>query len=218
MGLREDIDRSFRRLIREGVDDISDKEAKMDFDDLDDTDVDNDGDSDESDEYLHNKLGAVAKRVNETDEEELEEMSTTAGVPGYQTPYAFGDADEDTYGQGGMKRVKKTNRIFKPMESKSTFKKMMSEMYGMKLSTNEAVSYRDYKKDPTSTPQQKVNKGIAEVNAMLSEMEKIVANNLRLKTEMGVQSNHFWKSTGMRFAKINERMTRIANKLKELSQ
>ena len=101
---------------------------------------------------------------------------------------------------------------------KSTFKKMMSEMYGMKLSTNEAVSYRDYKKDPTSTPQQKVNKGIAEVNAMLSEMEKIVANNLRLKTEMGVQSNHFWKSTGMRFAKINERMTRIANKLKELSQ
>ena len=78
--------------------------------------------------------------------------------------------------------------------------------------------YRDYKKDPTSTPQQKVNKGIAEVNAMLSEMEKIVANNLRLKTEMGVQSNHFWKSTGMRFAKINERMTRIANKLKELSQ
>lgn len=274
MGLREDIDRSFRRLVREGVDDISDKEAAMDFDDLDDTDVDNDGDSDESDEYLHNKLGAVAKRVNETAYKEvkakyagrpvvihrigndmtkwlvtftktnktvpyadaianltdmsgkpiglaepgLEEMSTTAGVPGYQTPYAFGDADEDTYGQGGMKRVKKTNRIFKPMESKSTFKKMMSEMYGMKSSTNEAVSYRDYKKDPTSTPQQKVNKGIAEVNAMLSEMEKIVANNLRLKTEMGVQSNHFWKSTGMRFAKINERMTRIANKLKELSQ
>jgi hypothetical protein len=283
MGLLQDIDRSFKRLY-ESVDKISDKEAEMDFDDLDDKDVDNDGDSDKSDKYLHNKLGNVAKRVDETaykevkakyagrpvvihyigndmtkwlvtftktnktvpyadvvanltdmsgkpigfpsgfrsmyeaDEEELEEMSTTAGVPGYQTPFAFGDADEDTYGQGGMKKVKKTNRIFKPMESKSTFKKMMSEMYGVKSSTNEAVSYRDYKKDPTSTPQQKVNKGIAEVNAMLSEMEKIVANNLRLKTEMGVQSNHFWKSTGARFAKINERMTRIANKLKELSQ
>ncbi len=217
MGLREDIDRSFRRLIREGVDDISDKEAKMNFDDLDDPDIDNDGDSDESDEYLHNKLGNVAKRVEEADEEELEEMSTTAGVPGYQTPYAFGDADEDTYGQGGMKKVAKTNKIFRPMESKSAFKKMMSEMYGIGP-VKEAVSYRDYKKDPTSTPQQKVNKGIAEVNAMLSEMEKIVANNLRLKTEMGVQSNHFWKSTGTRFAKINERMTRIANKLKELSQ
>ena len=82
----------------------------------------------------------------------------------------------------------------------------------------ESVSYRDYKKDPTSTPAQKVNKGINEVNKMLAEMEKIVANNLRLKLEMGVQSNHFWKSTGRRFAKINERMTRISNKLKELSQ
>jgi hypothetical protein len=215
MGLREDIDRSFRRLIREGVDDISDKEARIGFNDMDDQDLDNDGDTDESDEYLYTRQSKVAKV---TEEEELDEMSTTAGVPGYQTPYAFGDADEDTWSQGGMKRVKKTNRIFKPMESKSTFKKMMAEMYGMKSSTNEAVSYRDYKKDPTSTPQQKVNKGIAEVNAMLSEMEKIVANNLRLKTEMGVQSNHFWKSTGARFAKINERMTRIANKLKELSQ
>ena len=80
------------------------------------------------------------------------------------------------------------------------------------------VSYREFKKDPTSTPQQKVNRGIAEVNKMLGLMEKIVNNNIRLKTEMGVQSNHFWKSTGRRFAKINERMTRIANRLKELSQ
>ena len=42
--------------------------------------------------------------------------------------------------------------------------------------------------------------------------------NTRLLQEMGVQSNHFWKSTGKRFSKINERMTRIANRLKELSQ
>jgi len=80
------------------------------------------------------------------------------------------------------------------------------------------TSYRDFKKDPTSTPQQKVNRGIAEVNKMLGLMEKIVNNNIRLKTEMGVNSDHFWKSTGRRFAKINERMTRIANRLKELSQ
>ena len=80
------------------------------------------------------------------------------------------------------------------------------------------VSYREFKQDPTSTPQQKVNRGIMEVNKMLAEMEKIVNNNLRLKTEMGVQSNHFWKATGKRFAKINERMLRVANRLKELSQ
>ena len=80
------------------------------------------------------------------------------------------------------------------------------------------VSYRDYKKDPTSTPQQKVNRGIIQINKMLGEMERVVNNNIKLKTEMGVQSNHFWKSTGKRFRKINERMIRIANRLRELSQ
>jgi hypothetical protein len=164
------------------------------------------------------------KEYNESIEEgEIDEMSSTASVPGYQTPMAFQskpksgkdkEKEDDTVMQGGLKKVKKTNKYFRPMESKSTYKKMMSEMYGV---VNE-VSYRDYKKDPTSTPQQKVNRGIMEVNKMLGEMEKIVANNLRLKTEMGVQSNHFWKATGKRFSKINERMIRIANRLKELSQ
>ena len=56
-----------------------------------------------------------------------------------------------------------------------------------------------------------------EVNKMLAEMEKIVANNLRLKTEMGVDSSHFWKATGKRFSRINERMIRIANTQLELA-
>ena len=49
--------------IAEKVDNISDKEAATDFDDLEDKDVDNDGDTDDSDEYLHHKLGVVAKNT-----------------------------------------------------------------------------------------------------------------------------------------------------------
>ena len=49
--------------IAEAVDYIDDKEANRKFDDLDDKDIDNDGDVDDSDSYLHNKLGNVAKRV-----------------------------------------------------------------------------------------------------------------------------------------------------------
>ncbi len=49
--------------IAEAVDNIDDKEANTKFDDLEDKDVDNDGDVDDSDSYLHNKLGNVAKRV-----------------------------------------------------------------------------------------------------------------------------------------------------------
>ena len=49
--------------IAEAVDKIDDKEAAMDFKDLPDKDIDNDGDVDDSDEYLHHKLGVVAKKT-----------------------------------------------------------------------------------------------------------------------------------------------------------
>ena len=194
---------AFKKYLEEGLDNIDDKEAKMKFKDLKDKDIDNDGDVDDSDSYLHNKLSNVAKNVKE--EDELEEANVTGNLDGGEgppkTPYAFGkkEDEKDNAEQFGYKKVKQ----------ESMFMKMSKQLH--------EVSYRDYKKDPTSTPQQKVNRGIMEVNKMLGEMEKIVHNNLRLKTEMGVQSNHFWKATGKRFSKINERMIRIANKLKELS-
>ena len=274
MGLFKDIEKSFKRLT-EGVDDVSDKEAKSKFKDLEDKDLDNDGDTDSSDKYLHKRLGKVAKM---DEEEEIDEMSSTGGVAGYMTPKAFGKADDDTVEAMGMKRVKKTNKIFRPMENKSSYKKMMSEMYGVVdelhlqeavnpeldkavkrfidalakkygykssdavmavfqaltrlnlihnsvkykapagFEIEEAVSYRQYKKDESASPSQKVNKSIMEVNKMLAEIEKIVHNNIRLKTETGVDSSQFWKQTGNRINKINERIVRISNRLKELSK
>ena len=64
-GLYEDIGHVLNRYydINEQVDDIDDEEAAKDFDDLEDKDIDNDGDTDDSDEYLHHKLGNVAKRT-----------------------------------------------------------------------------------------------------------------------------------------------------------
>ena len=202
--------KSFKKYL-EAVDNIDDKEAKSKFKDLDDKDIDNDGDVDNSDKYLHHKLSVVNKKADEghlyghdDEDSELEEMNVTGNLDGGEgppkTPYAFGDMDDEDVEKAGYKKVKQ----------ESMFMKMSKQLH--------EVSYRDYKKDPTSTPQQKVNRGIMEVNKMLGQMEKIVNNNLRLKTEMGVQSNHFWQTTGKRFLKINERMIRIANKLKELSQ
>ena len=218
--------KAFKKYISEDLDNIDDKEAKTKFKDLKDKDIDNDGDVDDSDSYLHNKLSNVAKNVKEDhmyghddEDSELEEMSTTASVPGYQTPMAFGDGSskskkkqkDNAENSTDNELVKDTNKHSVKLES--MYKRMIHQMENL----NE-VSYREFKKDPTSTPQQKVNRGIMEVNKMLGEIEKIVNNNLRLKTETGVQSGHFWKATGKRFAKINERMLRVANRLKELSQ
>ena len=178
-----------------------DEAAKPDF-----LDMDGDG----------NKKEPMKKALKDK-EDDLEEGNVTGNLDGGEgppkTPRAFGKK-EDEKGSAeklGMKKTSKTNKH--SIKAESMYKKMMKKMNGI----NE-VSYRDYKKDPTSTPQQKVNRGIMEVNKMLAEIEKIVTNNLRLKTETGVQSGHFWKTTGNRFAKINERMLRVAHRLKELSQ
>lgn len=208
MSFIEELNKKFHTVM-EKVDRVSDKEAVMDFEDLDDKDLDNDGDVDDSDEYLHHKLGVVAKQVDE--EEDLEEISTTAAVPAPPHKYAFGDVDDDTIEQGGSEKIKKSNKHYKKM-SESLYSRMMSEMH-----INE-VSYREFKKDPTISPQQKVNKGIREINNMLAEMERVVNNNLKLKTEMGVDSSHFWKSSSKRLGQIYERMTRIGNKIRELSK
>ena len=196
---------------------IDEAEKKLDPVGKEDDDIDNDGDVDKSDAYLKKRRDVRSK--------EIEEANVTGNLDGGEgppkTPNAFIDGDDDKAGKEKQKEnsttstdselVKKTNVHSVKLES--TYKRMMSQMIGI----NE-ISYREYKKDPTSTPQQKVNRGIMEVNKMIGEIEKIVTNNLRLKTETGVQSGHFWKTTGKRFAKINERMLRVANRLKELSQ
>ena len=173
-----------------------------------DDDIDNDGDVDKSDAYLKARRKTVTKAVA-NEEEDLDEANATGNLDGgegpQKTPYAFGKEEDE---KGNAEKLG-----YKKVKEDSAYMIMMKKMNGI----NE-TSYREFKKDPTSTPQQKVNRGINEVNKMLGSMEKIVTNNIRLKTEMGVNSNHFWKSTGNRFAKINERMTRIANRLKELSQ
>ena len=71
-GLYEDIGHVLNRYydIDEAIDKVdTDKvEPEDDFEDREDTDIDNDGDSDESDEYIHNKRKAITKAVKQTKE------------------------------------------------------------------------------------------------------------------------------------------------------
>jgi hypothetical protein len=52
----------FKEYLNEAVDKIDDKEANTKFKDLKDKDIDNDGDVDDSDSYLHHKLSVIAKK------------------------------------------------------------------------------------------------------------------------------------------------------------
>lgn len=49
------------------LDPFDKKTVKKDFKDLKDKDIDNDGDSDDSDEYLHKKRQAISKNIEKTE-------------------------------------------------------------------------------------------------------------------------------------------------------
>jgi len=91
-GLYEDIGHVLNRYyeIDEALDkvDPSKVEPEDDFKDREDKDIDNDGDTDDSDEYLHKKRQAISKAVKSTKEgldarptKRLSDINSVSGIP-----------------------------------------------------------------------------------------------------------------------------------------
>ena len=162
----------------------------------------------------------IKKMLSELEEsqEELDEMSVTGNLDGGEgppkTPMAFGKGrdmdkkktkDVATNSTGMTLVKKKLNRVYKGNIGESTYKQFMAE-----------VNYNDYKKDETMSAKQKVNTSIKEVNRKLFEIERIIHQNNKLKTEMGITSENYWKSTRAKFGKISERMVRVGHAMRNL--
>ena len=77
-----------KSLLKEIESKFIELEESLDAVDHEDADIDNDGDTDKSDEYLHHRRN-VRKKAILQDEEELDEMSATGAVAGYNIPAAF---------------------------------------------------------------------------------------------------------------------------------
>tara|TARA_B100001093_G_scaffold488970_1_gene526699 strand:+ start:14830 stop:15303 length:474 start_codon:yes stop_codon:yes gene_type:complete len=150
---------------------------------------------------LEEMLEEHIKRVEETDdswiieygkaEEDIEEMSVTGAGEVYNTPKAFKKSDDEDE------------------VNESTFKKMA------KLSFINEARYTDYKRDESMSSKRKVNKAVFEINSKLHKIEQIINQNIKLKTEDGVDSNAYWKSTRSNLNKISEKMMRISEKIRK---
>ena len=143
----------------------------------------------------------------DVDEDIDESMDSSMAGP-YSTPNAFGKLSDDDIEMLGYKKVKK---VKKEAVKESKFKQLSTELF-----LSEA-SYLSYKKDPTSSAKQKVNRSISEMHKRLREMEQIVNHNVRLKQESGVNNSQYWKSSRENLTKISERLLRVSKQLKELA-
>ena len=87
--------------------------------------------------------------------------------------------------------------------------------YVYKESVNEG-KYHDYKNDESLTAKQKIGYSMREVRDKLTELDKLVKMNVRLKNEIGVDSTSYWKRTHTAMKKISERLVKLANKVGQL--
>ena len=129
--------------------------------------------------------------------EELKEASVTGNIDGGEgppkTPYAF---------QSKRKKDKeKENKI----ATNSTGYKKISE-----------GKYHDYRNDDTLSPKQKIGRSMREVRDGLNSLEQLVKMNVKLKNELNVNSQSYWKNTHKALHKISERLVKLANKVGQL--
>ena len=145
---------------------------------------------------LNKKLKELEEKIKE--EEDVQEGNVTGAADGpYDTPKAFGKKKKKDVEVVGYKKVKE-----------SKFMKLA------KATLINEISYKEYKKDESATSKQKVNRAIREINSKLYKIERIVSQNIKLKSEAGVDQSKYWKSTRSNLHKISEKMQRISERLR----
>ncbi len=135
---------------------------------------------------------ALIQKLKERIRGIVREMNVTGNVDGYGTPFAFG----------------------KPENEKKKGKRQ-ADLTG--YSVVQENRWINLKKED-STPIAKVNRGISNVNKQLAEIEKFLGWYGRLKQENGVTNEHFWKRTNSNIYKIKERLIKLEQHIRKISE
>mgnify|MGYP006138561073 FL=1 len=139
------------------------------------------------------KLDKLKEIIRELIKKELAEATTSGATSGYDTPNAFSDKSSND--------KKKKNK----MATNSTTYTVVKE-----------GRYHEYRNDESLTPKQKIGHSMREVRDGLNNLENLVKMNVKLKNELNVNSQSYWKNTHKALNKISERLVKLANKVGQL--
>ncbi len=177
-------------------------------------------------------------------EKELEEMSVTGNVAGYNTPAAFSKP-----GQTAKKNKRLANvsggevvddleeakdwlkndvpaNSKKPLQIKPTATDCsdsgeIADKSGMILAKDDdEASLNENRwlaiKKEDSSPKAKMSKGITSIKQQLGEVEKFVNWYSKIKNENGVKKDDYYKRTHKSLHKIKERLMNLSEKIRTL--
>jgi len=154
----------------------------------------------------------------------LDEMTSTANVAGYLTPGAFRGNKKKN-----VARLKKIATLFgfsltprgeqqlkEPADSATDDSGETTEIVKKKLSPVSENKYYQYRNDPTKTPHQKLAGAISEINRQITEIQKAIKMNSRLKNEYGIDSSRMWKRTLKGLVKLEAKLISLAQQIREI--
>ena len=204
------------------------------------------------------KMDKLKEIIRELIKKELDEASTSAATPGYQTPYAF--TGKSAKGKKKKKKISTNSTGYDVVKEEITdagylqlgkrahnlpraakqlitalrnkddreiekyidimadlMKWMQTQLKNPRF--NESINegkYHDYRNDESMTPKQKIGRSMREVRDGLNNLEQLVKMNVKLKNELNVNSESYWKNTHKALHKISERLVKLANKVGQL--
>jgi hypothetical protein len=141
---------------------------------------------------LPDKKEDYAIRLKEHIRKLVKEMNTTGSVEGYNTPYAFSK-------KGGEKKKAKK-------QADLTGYTPVNENRWLALKQDE------------STAQSKIGRGISNINKQLREMERFLNWYGKIKNESGVSNKSYWKRTNSHIYSIQERLLKLDQKIRQISE
>ena len=122
----------------------------------------------------------------------IDEETATGNVDGYGTPYAF------TAKGGEKKKAKK--------QADLTGYTPVNENRWLELKNEE------------SSAQAKIGRGISNINRQLKEMEQFLNWYGKIKNESGVDNKSYWKRTNSHIYSIQERLLKLDQKIRQISE
>ena len=137
-----------------------------------------------------NKIREIVRKM--VRERMIDEMNTTGNIEGYNTPYAFSGKD------GEKKKAKR--------QADLTGYTPVNENRWLALKQDE------------STAQAKIGRGISNINKQLKEMERFLNWYGKIKNESGVDNKSYWKRTNSHIYSIQERLLKLDQKIRQISE
>lgn len=137
-----------------------------------------------------NKIREIIRKM--VRERMIDEMNVTGNVQGYNSPNAFGKPENEK---------KKGKR-----QADLTGYSVVNENRWLDLKNEE------------STAQAKIGRGISNINKQLKEMERFLNWYGKIKNESGVNNKSYWKRTNSHIYTIKERLIKLDQKIRQISE